>query len=225
MNPQLPVSFPGWKAALAASNLSPVVISSHTRAILTLLHHCKKSHSPVTVVLIKQWLKDNEAAADGPAHVALRWFYRSAPKEADNERGRVDTGTIAAGKVAVASNSPPPGSGLEAAPLRSYSRSYNQRPPWRPMEPRPASQDLGGPDWEQALVATMRVRGLLSRTEDTYRSWGKRFAAFIAPKSPYAAAGEEVTAFLTHLAVHNRASPSNQRQALNALVFVPSAAR
>jgi len=87
------------------------------------------------------------------------------------------------------------------------------------MEPRPASQDMGGPDWERALVGTIRLQGLLSRTEDTYRSWARRFAAFIAPRSPYAATAEEVGAFLTDLAVRSRASPSSQRQALNALVF------
>ena len=88
------------------------------------------------------------------------------------------------------------------------------------MEPRPAAQDLGGPDWEQALVRTMRVRGLLWRTEDTYRSWARRFAVFIAPKTPYAAGAEEVGAFLTDLAVRNRSRPSGQRPALNALVFL-----
>jgi integron integrase len=88
------------------------------------------------------------------------------------------------------------------------------------MEPQPAAQDPGGPEWERALVGTLRVRGLLSRTEDTYRSWARRFARFIAPKTPYAAAGEEVGAFLTDLAIKDRASPSSQRQALNALVFL-----
>lgn len=88
------------------------------------------------------------------------------------------------------------------------------------MEPRPAGQDLGGPDWEQALIKTMRLRGLLWRTEETYRMWGRRFAAFIAPKTPYAAGTEEVGAFLTDLAVRIRSSPSGQRQALNALVFL-----
>jgi Phage integrase, N-terminal SAM-like domain len=98
--------------------------------------------------------------------------------------------------------------------------SYHERPPTRPMEPPPAAQDLGGPGWEQALVQALRARGLLFRTEETYRAWAMRFAKFIEPKSPYAASGEEVGAFLTDLAVHNRASPSSQRQALNALVFL-----
>lgn len=88
------------------------------------------------------------------------------------------------------------------------------------MEPKPARDDRGGPDWEQALVKTMRLRGLLWRTEYSYRSWAKRFAQFIAPKTPYAAGAEEVQAFLTELATQGRASASGQRQALCALVFL-----
>ena len=88
------------------------------------------------------------------------------------------------------------------------------------MEPRAARDDLGGPEWEQALVKTMRLRGLLWRTEESYRSWGRRFARYIEPKTPYAAGAEEVQAFLTDLAVHGRASASSQRQALCALVFL-----
>lgn len=237
MNEKQPVSFPGWKSALALSNLSPVVKASHTREILSFLHHCKKSHAPATVVLIKQWLAGREAAANGPAHLALRWFYQTArkadsdhghsaernPPPADEMKGvRGSASGLSAIALAAAEGRGPPDeeSVLGTSRSTSRSRSYNQRPPWRPMEPRPAAQDLGGPDWEKALVATLRVRGLLSRTEDTYRSWAKRFARFIAPKSPYAAAGSEVSAFLTDLAVNNRASPSSQRQALNALVFL-----
>ncbi|MEO6994397.1 MAG: hypothetical protein ABI273_12255 [Lacunisphaera sp.] len=160
--------------------------SSHTREIITFLHHCKKTHSPVTVALIKQWLASHETAQDGPAHVALRWFYRSAPKAADTDS---PPSTMATN---VSQDKPAPtGNGLEnpaggepifrSSRSTSETKSYAQRPPWRPMEPRPASQDLGGPDWEQALVATLRLRGLLSRTEDTYRSWAAyrlRHAAF-----------------------------------------------
>jgi integron integrase len=41
----------------------------------------------------------------------------------------------------------------------------------------------------------------------------------LAPRSPRAASGEDVGAFLTALAVKQRAMPSTQKQALNALVF------
>jgi len=51
-----PISFSNWKQALAQSDLSPVVQAVYNREILTLLHHCKKCHSPVTVEFIKQWL-------------------------------------------------------------------------------------------------------------------------------------------------------------------------
>lgn len=58
------------------------------------------------------------------------------------------------------------------------------------------------------------------RTEETYRAWGARFARFISPRTPYAAEAADVAAFLSDLAVRLRASPSTQRQALNALVFL-----
>jgi len=61
---------------------------------------------------------------------------------------------------------------------------------------------------------------LESIAEQTYRDWAVRFARFIAPRSPYAASGDEVAAFLSELAVQGRASPSAQKQALNALVFL-----
>jgi hypothetical protein len=46
MNEKQPVSFPGWKAVLAQSDLSPVVQAVYTREILTLLHRGK----------IKRWV-------------------------------------------------------------------------------------------------------------------------------------------------------------------------
>jgi integron integrase len=90
----------------------------------------------------------------------------------------------------------------------------------RTMEPGPASQDLGGPNWERDLIKVARSKGLLWRTEETYRGWATRFARFLAPRSPFAASAEDVAAFLTELAVKQRASPSTQKQALNALVFL-----
>jgi len=55
MNPQLPVSFPGWKSALALSNLTSVEKSSYAREIITFLHHCKKSHSTPTGLAISEY--------------------------------------------------------------------------------------------------------------------------------------------------------------------------
>ncbi|MBP6506155.1 MAG: integron integrase [Opitutaceae bacterium] len=96
------------------------------------------------------------------------------------------------------------------------------QPSGRPGRAQPplAVTDLGGTPWEQALIKASRERGFLWRTEQTYREWTVRFARFIAPRTPYAVGGEEVAAFLSALAVEGRASPSTQKQALNALVFV-----
>lgn len=88
------------------------------------------------------------------------------------------------------------------------------------MEPPPAAGDLGSEPWEKDLIKAIRERGFLWRTEQTYREWAVRFARFIAPRSPYAADGPEVAAFLSALAVQGRASPAAQKQALNALVFL-----
>jgi len=87
-------------------------------------------------------------------------------------------------------------------------------------EPPPAAQDLGGCDWERDLIKAARERGFLWRTEETYRAWAVRFAHFVAPRSPYVATAGDVAAFLSDLAVRHRASPSTQKQALNALVFL-----
>ena len=84
---------------------------------------------------------------------------------------------------------------------------------------RPAAQDLGANEWEAALIKATRERGFLWRTEETYRRWLERFGRFIAPDTPYKVGGEAVRAFLSELAVKQRASPSTQKQALNALVF------
>lgn len=86
--------------------------------------------------------------------------------------------------------------------------------------PHPAAKDLGGADWERELIRAVRERGYLWRTEETYRAWGARFAAFIKPESPYRATERQVAAFLSDLAVKHRAMPSTQKQALNAIVFL-----
>ena len=86
--------------------------------------------------------------------------------------------------------------------------------------PKVAAGDLGGADWERDLIVAVRRKGLLWRTEQTYRGWAARFAEFLAPRSPYAGTGDDVARFLSMLAVEQRASASTQRQALNAIVFL-----
>ena len=131
---------------------------------------------------------------EAPQHrPALRWFFQAA--KAVESRVTVSH----EGKAAKGQN----------------SNRLNQR-----NVPLPGKMDLGGADWERDLIKAIREKGLLWRTEETYRGWAQRFIRFIAPGSPYAATKDEVGAFLSMLAVELRVAPSTQRQALNAIVFL-----
>lgn len=200
-----PLSFPSWKEALASAGLSESEQDAYRREIISLLKYCKTQHVPVTVRLAKQYVEQQEPLRTGPVRAALRWFVRSARSPDDGDRS--ESKPIIAG-VGRSGNAAP------ADGLPEHRRAL------RPMEPKPAGQDVGGPDWEKALVRTMRLRGLLWRTEYSYRAWARRFANHLAPRSPYAASGDDVQKFLTDLAVQGRASASGQRQALCALVFL-----
>lgn len=232
MNDKQPVSFPGWKAALADSHLSPLVKASHTREILTFLRLCKSKHAPATVELVRQHLAIREprtaAGATGPAREALRWFFREGQRAARQDPAEPSPRkqpTPARPTPTSAWNDSPMGSRLNVA--NGPDAQATRVPvgpvgagPLRPMEPPQASADLGSSDWERALIKTMRERGLLWRSESTYRGWAARFARFLEPRSPYAASGEDVAAFLSDLAVRHRISPATQKQALNALAFL-----
>lgn len=56
--------------------------------------------------------------------------------------------------------------------------------------------------------AVARARHLSHRTEDTYHNFIKRFILFHSKRHPNEMGAEEITAFLTHLAVKNRLSAS-----------------
>jgi hypothetical protein len=195
-----PVSFRDWKEALALEKLSNSDRASYAREIITFLKYCKTTRSPATVLLAKQFVEEQECLRGGPVRVALRWFFKAAQ--------------VRMGKA----KEPETRSGHEMVGPSSISRPDSIG--LRPMEPKPARNDMGSSPWEEALIKTMRLRGLLWRTEYTYRRWAQRFAQYIAPKTPYGAGGVEVQAFLSDLAVRGRSSASAQRQALNALVFL-----
>ncbi len=241
---QQPVSFPRWKAALSQAALSPNLREAFRREILTYLHHCKVRRSPVSVASIKLYLDGRERQSTGPAREALRWFYRAARAQTRSVRDQVLPSTSfkitgqsnrdSGNEVAGISSAPSPrqagardadhATGAkenrnEGAPP-SAPRSGNRRPQnWRKDHPPTASEDLGSTPWERDLIKASREKGFLWRTEETYREWAVRFAAYLAPRTPYIAEGKDVADFLSALAVRQRASQSTQKQALNALVF------
>lgn len=70
------------------------------------------------------------------------------------------------------------------------------------------------------LRLALRARHYSLRTERTYAHWVKRFIFFHNVRHPAEMAKPEINAFLTHLAVKEKASASTQNQALSALLFL-----
>jgi len=68
--------------------------------------------------------------------------------------------------------------------------------------------------------AAIRLRHYSRRTEKAYTGWIRRYVKFHGLRHPREMGAAEVTAFLSHLAVHGRVGASTQNQALSALLFL-----
>ncbi|QVL53822.1 MAG: integron integrase [Cyanobium sp. M30B3] len=66
----------------------------------------------------------------------------------------------------------------------------------------------------------LQARHYAKRTVATYEQWLRRFLRFHGRRHPREMGSGEVNAFLTHLAVDLKVSPSTQNQALSALLFL-----
>lgn len=70
------------------------------------------------------------------------------------------------------------------------------------------------------IRAALRLRHYSVRTEEAYVRWIERFIRFHGTRHPRDMGSEEVTAFLSSLAVRGRVGASTQNQALAALLFL-----
>jgi len=66
----------------------------------------------------------------------------------------------------------------------------------------------------------IRTRHYSIRTEEAYTQWVKRFILFHNKRHPAEMGADEISSFLTHLAVYERVAASTQNQALNAIIFL-----
>ena len=189
---QQALNFPGWATVLEAAPLAPEVRANHRRWIIQFLRFCKTAHAPANVVMVRQFLERETGHTDA-IREALRWLFLN---------GKTHAGF--AGRTAERTD-------------RTAARSG--RSPPRAELPPAAAGDLGSFPWERDLITALRRNHFLWRTESAYRSWAHRFANYVRPRTPYSATSDDVSSFLTQLAVRQRASPSTQKQALNALVF------
>ena len=230
------VLFREWNEVLQAEAMAPALKALYRQEIVAFLHFCKIHHAGASVILVKQYLAVAETQGRIQAREALRWWFRAAKTgrrslqlksgvEVEGQRasgGRAEPlrGPATAGGANEAERLRRPATGgtnLARTQDLTLPQSREQR---RSSTPPRAAEDLGGADWERDLIKACRVRGFLWRTEQTYREWGVKFAAFLHPRTPYLATKEDLGAFLSKLAVTQRASPSTQKQALNAIVFL-----
>jgi integron integrase len=65
----------------------------------------------------------------------------------------------------------------------------------------------------------IRIKHYSIRTEEAYLQWIRRYILFHQKRHPIELGSGELSAFLSHLAVHGKVSASTQNQALNAILF------
>jgi integron integrase len=66
----------------------------------------------------------------------------------------------------------------------------------------------------------VRLRHYSRRTEEACATWIRRFIVFHGKRHPSQMGGDEISRYLTHLAVGQKVSASTQNQALSALLFM-----
>lgn len=209
------IAFHNWKQALARKQLPPIEAARYEHAIISFLRFCKREHAPASVVLAKKYLAQRQLLAGAfDARPALRWFFSAAPAaDAVAAASKTTNPDRHAAILPAPSALPPLAIPVSTAPVPPPS-------PRSVRSPALAQNDTGRSRWEERLIVACRARGFLWRTEETYRRWARRFSSFIAPRNPLIAGPEDVANFLSSLTTLSRASPSTQKQALNALVFL-----
>lgn len=210
MQPSKPgVWFPNWAEILVQERLPAIHRTQYRQAIIAYLRFCKETRQRTTVESARQFMTRMESQRRlsvsqlATWKKALNWFFKEAknqgaPHLASPARGEVN-------RVVAARSSPP-----------TFSK------PGIKDVPTLGAADLGQTDWEQKLVRELRMRHYQWRTEQTYRGWAVKFARWLERKgrSVEEANEEDIRAFLSELATHQRVSASTQKQGLNALVFL-----
>ncbi len=88
------------------------------------------------------------------------------------------------------------------------------------MDDVPVPVAANSPKLLDQVRLLMRSRHMAYATEKTYVHWIRGFIYFHRKRHPQDMGIAEIEAFLTHLAINRTVSPSTQRTALNALVFL-----
>ncbi len=102
---------------------------------------------------------------------------------------------------------------------RPQAGSSQRRSQYSPAGYEDASDSA---EWD-AVLATMageiKVRHYSRKTLKTYANWSRKFQRFLKNKPPQELTGDDVKAYLTHLAVTCKVASTTQNQAFNSLLF------
>lgn len=77
--------------------------------------------------------------------------------------------------------------------------------------------------WHSAIQdvrKSIRLRHYSFSTEKTYTGWITRFALYMKDKRPEEIDSDDITGYLTHIAIRKKVSASTQNQAFNSLLFL-----
>jgi integron integrase len=210
------VWFPQWAEGLARAGLKDIERRTYRLAIGQFLLFCRRSRQRATVESARAFMAQVEAKRQlsgsqmATWKAGLNWFFREAKLAARK------------GFVAKPLSAPVHGTFLSRGSGERLADTLAPPAVARSKEPPLAATDLGGPDWERALIRRLREGNYQWRTEQAYRMWSGRFAAWLKGRGcAVAEAGEiEVREFLSDLATRQRVAVATQRQALNALLFL-----
>jgi integron integrase len=232
MNPHFAadgVWFPNWAVVLAKVRLKDLDRRAYRLAIVGYLTFCKRARQRATVASARLFMAEVEAqrrlsrAQLTVWKAALNWFFTAAGGK------NLKAGTL---KAEIGNRTDyltsPQSMFAVAAPHSSDERGEGEEmdapatPCARGKEPPLAATDLGGPEWERELIRVLRERHYEWRTEQAYRMWARRFAAWLEGRgaSVPMARESELRGFLSELAVRQRVAVATQRQALNAVAFL-----
>jgi integron integrase len=211
-----PISFKEWSEVLNQDKDVPDACRlTYRKAIIGYLGFLKSSHQRATVPSVLDYLAERTAAGSETVDVraALRWFFVAGRKQ-EVGRGWAGGGNQEYRTVPTACAAKP-----EAPAAARVHSGHGREESDPPPGDIPDRTDRGDAPWERRLVERIRMERRLWRTEQTYRGWCRRFAAWLAPRAMESATDDDVRAFLSHLVLDGDVAAATQRQALNALVF------
>lgn len=111
---------------------------------------------------------------------------------------------------------------IARVPMNSSTTPASKNKPEITSAPSTISEEIKSKFYDvfEPLITEIRIRNYSIRTEQIYVAWIVRFILFHKHKHPEKLADNDISSYLTYLAVTKMVSSSTQRQALNAIIFL-----